>query len=494
MKMEKTMTIRLRTRALGLSLARFLVIALLLIVQVQGNDPYKALAAGQNTGRPGEVRPVEGFTVFLPLAMNGYDPFYMSPFGVVMYGDVDASAGLQKMEDAGSGWVTTALHWSAIEPTRGAYDWSSFDAKAQNAQAAGMNVFVLFTGNPSWAAPLPGGPVNDIRDLVDLSTLMAERYDCDGVNDAPGSPCVHYWSFYAEPDNGDLGRAYNGKGYWGHNGAGYAAMLSHISPAMHSANPNARVLIGGIAYDYFEPGGPFVRSFLADTLRALNTYSGGAGAYIDGVAFHYYPISSDVWPSIRQKALEVRGIMDRYSAGHLPLICPEMGYWSAEGAGSSEAGQARRLVRMYVRGLAVGLEYMSWYTVFDASPERVAQYPSEEHGLFPWQDLSRPKQSYYAYQALVRELDRAHYLRELRAANVEGYVFEVPGGREKTVLWATTTSSSVSFTQSCVNLVHVLGYSQTINDGGSGDADGRANGQILVQVSQDIPVYVAPCD
>jgi hypothetical protein len=142
-----------------------------------------------------------------------------------MYGDVNDASGLQKMKEAGSKWVTTILNWSAIEPSKGTYDWSSFDIKAQNAHVTGMDVFALFTGNPSWAASLPGGSVTNTQDLVDFVTLMAERYDCDGLNDAPGFPCVHYWSFYAEPDNGDIGRAYGGKGYWGHNGAGFAAML-----------------------------------------------------------------------------------------------------------------------------------------------------------------------------------------------------------------------------------------------------------------------------
>jgi hypothetical protein len=113
--------------------------------------------------------------------------------------------------------------------------------------------------------------------------------------------------------------------------------------------------------------------------------------------------------------------------------------------------------------------------------------------LFWGQDLNNPKQSYYAYQTLTRELGQAAYLREFQAANVEGYVFQMPGGSEKTVLWATTTSSSASFAGACIDTVHVLGYSQTINDGGTGDADGRVNGQVLLQLSRDTPVYVAPC-
>jgi hypothetical protein len=374
------------------------------------------------------------------------------------------------------------------------YDWSNFDTKAQNAQAAGMDVFVLFNGNPSWAAALPGGPVTDMQDLVEFVTDMAERYDCDGVADAPESPCVHTWSLYAEPDNGDLGRAQTGKGYWGHNGAGYAEMLSQVSPAIHGANPKARVLIGGLAYDYFEPDGPFVRSFLTDTLVALNTYPGGPETYIDGVAFHYYPINPR-W-TIRDKTAEIQQIMARHGVGDLPLICPEMGYWSAEEAGSSETKQASRLVQMYVRGISAGLEQLSWFTVFDAPPEKVADYPTEEHGLFPYEDLENPKPSYHAYQAMTTELAQARYLRPLDKQNAEGYIFQMPDGGEKTVVWATDLGGAqVVFPYGCLRLVETEGRVRTpIYDGDENwDHDGMVNGQIALAVSHDTPLYVVPC-
>ena len=433
-------------------------------------------------------------TVYLPFVARRYDPTYVSPFGIVMYGQVDDASGLQAMEDAGSKWVTTMLLWSDIEPTKGSYDWSSFDTKAQNAQAARMSLFVLFTGNPSWAAALPGGPVTDTQDLVHFVTLMAERYDCDGVDDAPGSPCVHYWSFYAEPDNGNIDRARAGKGFWGNNGTGYAAMLSQVAPAIRAADPQAKVFIGGIAYDYFEPNGPFVRSFLTDTLSALNAYPGGAEAYIDAVTFHYYPINP-TWSSIRDKALEIRGIMERHGIGDLPMICPEMGYWSAEEAGSNETVQARRLVQMFVRGMSVGLEQMSWFAVFDAPPEKVSEYPTEEHGLFPYNDLTHPKQAYYAYRTLVQELGGARYLRPLGASNVEGYVFRMPEGYEKTVLWATSSSTSVSFPYSCLRLVDTTGnvYSPIRDGDPNWDWDGKVNGEIALGIYLDAPFYVEPC-
>jgi hypothetical protein len=431
-------------------------------------------------------------TVYLPLAARTYIPGYVSPFGVVMYGGVNDSAGLNEMEAAESEWVTTFLQWSKIEGTENTYDWSSFDAKAQNAQAAGMDVFVLFSGNPSWAAALPGGPVTDTQDLVEFATDMAERYDCDGIDDAPGAPCVHTWSFYAEPDNGDLDRARKGKGYWGHNGAGYAEMLSQVSPAIHRANPRARVLIGGLAYDYFEEdGGPFVRSFLTETLEA------GAGAYIDAVAFHFYPISEARWPTIREKTAEIKGIMARHGVDDLPLICPEMGYWSSPKHGSSENEQAMRLVQMYVRGLSTGMQPLSWYKVFDDAVPWSEQDHSagETAGLFRVDGTAKP--AYYAYQRMTEELAQARYVRALDEESVEGYVFKTADGREKTVVWATVSSGTeVVFPYSCLRLVDTHGSPpyNPINDGDENwDRDGTVNGEIALAVHDDTPFYVVPC-
>lgn len=487
-----------RMKVLGVSLLLGGLAVMVLVVILQSGEIVfqVALAAGRGLDVEDEILQTEVFTVYLPLTTRWYDPSYVSPFGIMMHGDVDDVAGLQTMKDGGSKWVKTTLNWSTIEPTQGAYNWSNFDTKAQNAQAAGMDVFVLFKNNPSWAAPLPGGPVTDTQDLVDFVTLMAERYDCDGVDDAPESPCVHYWSFYGEPDNGDLERAQRGKGYWGHNGAGFAEMLYHVSPAIRAANSQAKVLIGGLAYDWFEEsGGPFVRSFLTDTLSALNGYLGGADAYIDAVAFHFYPISASRWSTIREKALEVRGIMERHGVGDLMLVCPEMGYWSSPKFGSSEEEQAQRVVQMHVRGLSVGVRPFFWYMIFDAAEPNSAEdsYPDKTAGLL---DVDgQPKQSYYAYQTMTQELYGARYLRPLQAANAEGYVFQMPGGREKTVLWATTSYAEVAFSHSCLRLVDTDGdVYDPITDGLEGwDQDGQVNGQIVLGVYQDTPFYIEPC-
>jgi hypothetical protein len=450
------------------------------------------ITAPASPNAPTDLQP----RAYLPVLFNNYDPAYVDPFGVIMYQGVTDAQGLPQMQAAGSRWATTMLFWSSIEPNppvRGVhtYTWDGFDRQAHNAQAAGINLFVLFTGNPAWAAQYPGGPVTDTTSLVDFVTAMAERYDGDGTNDAPGNPIINYWSFYAEPDNGQETRAPGGKGWWGNNPAGFAALLSQISPAIHAANPNAKVLIGGLAYDWFTTDlinpGPFVRSFLTNTLSALNSYPGGVPRYLDAVAFHYYPISTARWPTIREKALEIRGILDRNGAGALPLIVPEMGFWSAPSLGSSETLQAQTLVQMYVRGLSVGIQQMSWYRVFDAD--------NESDGLFRHGNLSEPKPSYTAYGALTTELFGAKYSAPLSGAGVEGYVFNMPGGPQKTVVWASgQPSAQVVFHASCVRRVDYLGNVVTpIYDGnGTWDKDAVV-GQITLQVAQHDPIYVSGC-
>jgi len=425
------------------------------------------------------------YTVHLPLAMRWYDPAYVSPFGIVMYGSVSDAGGLQEVKAAGVKWATTSLSWSAIEPTKGSRDWSSFDTQMQNAQIAGMNVFVLFRSNPSWAATLPEGPVTDLQGLISFAGAMAERYDCDGKSDAPASPCVQYWSFYAEPDHEER---------WGYHAVEYAAMISQVSQAIHNANPNARVLIGGLAYDYFkEDLGPFVREFLSNTLYVLNVNHGGAGRYLDAVAFHFYPISATRWPTIREKAQEIRGIMTDYGVGDLPLICPEMGYWSSPKFGSSEDMQAWRLIQMYVRSLSIDMQPLSWFKVFDDANAGSAgdTDPDKTSGLLRLDSSYKP--AYYAYQTLIAELARARYARQYTATGIEGYVFTVVNGKEKTVLWSLSSTRHVIFPYARLRLVNYLGEAFDIQDGQTtvpGDLDGKVNGQIELEIYENQPFYV----
>jgi hypothetical protein len=412
------------------------------------------------------------------------------PFGYISYGAVDNTTGLQTMRDAGSRWVTTRLSWSTVQPTRTALlDWSSFDAKVLNAQAAESEIFVLFTDNPQWAAETRYGPVTDTQDLVGFVGPMAERYDCDGVDDALGGPCIRYWSFYPEPDHQDR---------WGNDGSGFAEMLSVVAPAIHAASPRAQILIGGLAYDWFTAeGGPFVRSFLTDTLAALNAYPGGARAYVDAAAFHFYPIAPQRWPTIREKADEVRGVLQSHGVGDLPVSCPEMGFWSSPKYGSSDRGQASRLVKMFVRALSADVQPLCWYEFQDrASPGTV----NDTMGVYTCGlvDVSgEPKPSYTAYSAMTRELGWSTYTGRLDAVSGEGYLFRTRTASDRFAVWGDEATSSMSFDAACLRVVRVVDdvTFQVLDGDVPWDWDNRKNGRILLGLgtAPGEPFFVEEC-
>ncbi len=434
---------------------------------------------------------------YLPLVTNRYASHYTSPFGMVMYTTINNDAGQAKMRAAGTHWFTTDLLWADVEPNPPVgnvhtYTWTSNDQDALNVQAAGGEMYMLINRNPTWASAYPSGPVTNTANLVAFAAALAERYDgdydtgCGGTCDAPGHTVINYWSFYAEPDNGAEWAALQGKGYWGHNAAGYAAMLMQVSDAMHAANPNAKILIGGVAFDSFESdGGPFVESFLGDTLAALGNAS--AVNYIDAIAFHYYPINTTRFPSILEKGLEIRAIMNAHDLSQLELIVPEMGYWSTPANGSSELKQAQTLAQMYVKGLSIGISHLDWFATFDDGGGM------EAHGLFNNHNLDQPKQAYTAYSTLAHSLNGLHYNRTVSISNGEGYVFRTTDGRELTAAWATGASALAYFPTSCIHKTDLLGGVSVIADGGPGDADG-ANGWVAVPLSQNHAVYLADCD
>jgi hypothetical protein len=477
------------------------VLALNLVHQPPMDNPTQetipsAVSSGPASSRTARDNVTEMTPVLYVPAF--FRPNYVNPFGVVMYEGANDANGLTKMAQAGAHWATVPLYWKFTEPTapvngQHTYQWHVFDASALNAKNAGVSLMAMFTSNPGWAAQYPGGPVTNTTHLVSFVTAMAERYDGDGNADAPGQPIVNYWMFYGEPDNHEPWRStQQGKGVWGNNPQGYAAMLAQVASAIHAANPNAKVSIGGIAYDWFTTDptpGPFVRSFLGNVLQHLNTYPGGVTRYLDAVAFHYYPISTARWPSFREKALEIKGIMNQHGAGGLELLVPEMGFWSAGGQyGSSEARQAQVLVQMYVKGLSVGVHQMAWYRVFDYGEG------TETTGLFRNQNLLEPKPAYTAYDVLTTELANALYLGPLTVTGVEGYVFSVPpGASTKTVLWATgLVPRNVTFNHTCARRVDYLGNAIIVHDGQAGDVDG-ANGRVTLSVPVNSPIYVGAC-
>jgi hypothetical protein len=351
-----------------------------------------------------------------------------SVFGAQFYDDLNSSsAALDLAQGAGLSWVRWPFAWAHYEPYRtvpARYDWGGLDHSLAAAKVAGLNVIATMASNPSWAASYPSGRLDRSGPgpLAEFMAAVVERYDGDGKDDAPGSPVVNYWEMYNEPDAGDPIRARYGTAYWGPFGADYAQMLCTVYPAVKAANPNAKILLGGLAYDWFqEDGGPFVRAFLDDVLAA------GGGRCLDGVAFHYYPPFEPVWapygPGLSGKANYLRSKLDAYGLNHIPLIVTEAGYHSNYDSNwpSTPEIQAGYIIKLFTQAIASRISAMIWFSWTDLPGYWAAS------GIL---DVNRqPKLAYDALGAARRKLGALPFAGRLSndetgSAEVEVYRFE----------------------------------------------------------------------
>jgi streptogramin lyase len=417
------------------------------------------------------------YQTYLPLVMQGYDTT-LPPFGVQMYGSVN-SAGFPQMVQAGARWVRIPVSWSEIEPvntTPANYNWANTDLSVQTATISDVHLIMTIDYNPTWAAAWPSGPVYNPADLQEFVHALVGRY-----------PQVEYWEFYNEPDS--LYR-------FALNGAGYAAMLQSVYPVVKSANPNAKLVMGGLGLDWFiDMNGVFDRNFLREVLAHCS------GPCFDVANFHYYPYWRKTWESfgsdIIGKANYVRQQLAAYGYSR-PLICTEAG-WASGGVnwGSAEL-QARYVPKLYVRGIAAGLPVINWFAWID-SDEMYSGLLGP--GLIP-------RSAYTAYQTLASLMSHASYMRtipasETGAAQIEGYQFSVPdiGGRKRLdVYWydCPTMASSrppvecgntapLTVSASRIAKIDKLGGRVIFNDADDKRVDGRVT--IPGGVSSS-PIYI----
>jgi hypothetical protein len=459
-----------------------LVMSLLLASQAPAVDAGRRGAgpdsvAGQENQRSADLPAMEASdqlsqTVYLPAVYQTFGAYRPFSFGVQVYGVYEETTA--RAVGTGAGWVRMPLSWVAIEPentTPEHYRWSpGLEAELRSYASTGIRVIFTLTSNPLWAAELPGGPVHeeDVGELVEFLQTVVARYGAAPYN-------VKHWEIYNEPDNGDLGYASVGWGYFGDDPQAYVDLLEAVYQPIKAIDPEAQVLFGGLAYDNWEPYGPFVMTFLDDVLTLMQ----GHGSYpFDMMNFHYYPVFWANWEpygtDIIGKAEFIRDKLLTYGVNR-PLICTEAGLWSDcrdpedDVVCSSYEEQSRYVPRLYARGEAADLKTNIWFMLVDS--ENPYDY---KHGLLE-NDLE-PKPAFAAYQVLAEQLTSADYVRTLApnetgSEQIEAYEFLCEEGPERVIVaWANDESNHIMvLAGSCLTITDKYGVeSDPICDGGDG--------------------------
>jgi hypothetical protein len=190
-----------------------------------------------------------------------------SPFGI----NVHAPQGdhlrflLDRVAEAGIGWIRIDFVWAVVEPEPGVERWELYDAIVAEARARRLEVLALIAYTPAWATdgPAISGAPRDPADWSGFCFRAANRY-----RDA-----ITHWEIWNEP---------NLERFWAGDRAAYLeTILEPAARAIHAANPDARV--GGPALAHLESGGRAWHGWLLDVLRA-------AGEELDFVTHHVYDL------------------------------------------------------------------------------------------------------------------------------------------------------------------------------------------------------------
>jgi len=381
-----------------------------------------------------------------------------------------------KLSNAGAASTRYShLSWDRLEPTNTTADnfhWELYDQLMADYGEQGLSPIIIICDIPSWAGPIQSGPFNDAArgDFAEFVGAVVNRYSPPPYN-------IKYWELFNEPDGTkpDYWAIIN---TWGYYGKEYALMLKAVYPAVKAADPAARVVIGGLAYDNFVNGesGNFYQRFINDVIE-----NGGAD-YFDIMNFHYYYFAHETWGNIIGKVDHLKSVLSWYGISK-PMICSEVGIWGDE---TNLALQARYVPKVYSRGFAAGLASILW---FPLSTEAGHIF---DGGLMREEDLSA-KPAYISYQTMTSELGDYIYsaVVETGAGNLEGYEFiSAATGKSKYVIWAQEgTSGYMTFLYAKIRVVSIDGSEHFIIDGGSGDYDRRNNGQVRISITSS-PVYL----
>ena len=246
---------------------------------------------------------------------------------------------LEVLRQAGVGLVRQEFNWAEFEPLDsdehpdiGRDAWVKYDQIVEAARGAGIEVLARLDRAPAWATPgfdprsnpWMQAPPADNADFADFAGQLATRYRGK----------VRYYQIWNEP---------NLLGEWGGrppDPAEYLAMLRAVGQAIRAADPDARIVLAGLA-PTIETG----PDNLSDLLFLRTLYQLGAKGDFDVAA----SMSYGLWTGPRDpriddqrvnfpRAVLWREAMLEFGDAQTPVWAAEYGWMSLPAGWTGEPG------------------------------------------------------------------------------------------------------------------------------------------------------------
>jgi hypothetical protein len=221
--------------------------------------------------------------------------FGIAPGAGFFINNPQLTRGLDDFKALGVHWIRSVIPWQNFEPADPAtlpagaskWNWKAVDALVSTMHNPAYNglfgLIVIVDAPPAWAT---------VRShIAPITCPLQAPFDLQAYAQATAALAQHLTgtaNVFEIENSPNIGVNYpvdgSTLGVWPvPNPCGYAQLLKLTTPAVHAANPNATVLVGGIGGNKDIPG----QRIAADTfLSAL--YANGAHGFFDGVAYHPY--------------------------------------------------------------------------------------------------------------------------------------------------------------------------------------------------------------
>ena len=414
----------------------------------------------------------------------------VSPFGMNLYAtglersDAERQVVIARAREAGVQWSREELSWANIQPGATTYNWSAYDQRLGELQAAGIKVVGMLLTTPTWASGHSHKENNwywyPPRDPAAYGAFVeaAVRRWHDKVA---------VWELWNEP---------NAAGTWQpHADPGaYAALLAAGYAAVKRVDPNAVVMVGSVyVHDANNEGLAFLDQVVAASGGALNFDILGIHTYMpDRQPEDTSPVT--VVQNLPYRMQQARAWLTRHGRPSMPIWVTEDGssVCSCGAFGTTEQHQAERLVREYMLILANGGAQFDYFQMKD----KFNNGPGDVWGNMSLlrNDLS-PRPAFTAYKTMAHVLADAQFAGPgdlLRAVpnrwqpqfDRYDYRFTTPGGTVH-VLWVPENvapqAADLHISTPSAQIVQIDGSATTVT------ADG--NGQIPVQLTSS-PIFV----
>jgi hypothetical protein len=226
----------------------------------------------------------------------------------------------------GARWLREPFKWDAVQPARGRWDWSRYDATMAAASRRGLHVIANLYEVPGWAGRAWNQVPADPTAFARYAAAVARRYGPKGTfwraHPRLRAVPVRHLELWNEPyfDYYSLGGVKPGR---------YARLVRATAKAVRRANRGVKIMLEADSVGSDDP-----RGFTADMYRAVPDLN----RWFDYVAIH--PYSEGRSPLLRndrygfQHIGAVRADFVRRGAGRKPVWITEIG-WSSCAAGAA---------------------------------------------------------------------------------------------------------------------------------------------------------------